>query len=193
MNNTGLRWFAPLVLVLSAVLCLELASSVTAAVTPLTTAGSPPAITPGNGNIKYPDHSGDWATAINARPLFSADRRPIPLPDRNGETARIMPRLAGVIVSQSQRLAFFAAVGGGKPVVAAEGERVGDFILRAIAPDQVTVSGPDGTRLLRPTFDPTPTAPTETRTAAPLVEVTALPIAGSHQTLLDLVRDGPQQ
>lgn len=94
---------------------------------------------------------------ILARPLFASNRRP---PAEAG-TARAdagpgtgLPRVAGVLVGPSGRSVIFAAEGTEKPMVMAEGDRVAGFVVQSIAPGQVTLLGPGGMRVLRPTFEP---------------------------------------
>lgn len=55
------------------------------------------------------------------------------------------PRLAGVFVSPAHRSAIFEA-SRGVPTVVEEGERIGDYLVRAIAPDSVEIER-DGKRL----------------------------------------------
>ncbi len=77
-----------------------------------------------------------------ARPLFSPLRRPAsaaiqpvvqPLP----------PRLSGIVVTGSARYAIFVP-SGGTPMIAAKGQLIGDFKIRAITTTQVILSGPNG-------------------------------------------------
>ncbi|MBV9735700.1 MAG: hypothetical protein JO209_07295 [Acidisphaera sp.] len=91
---------------------------------------------------------------ILARPLFSVSRRPAQeSPVAADQTASALPRVAGVLVGPSQRIAIFAAADGqNKPTVVAEGDRVAGFLVRSIAPGEVTLLGPQGTRVLRPSF-----------------------------------------
>lgn len=93
---------------------------------------------------------------ILARPLFSPDRRPAA---SGARSVSGLPRLAGIVVTGSRKVAIFAAPAGGKPVVADEGGRLGAYDVRAINEDGVTVVGPEGALVLRPIFDPAPPAP----------------------------------
>jgi hypothetical protein len=68
-----------------------------------------------------------------------------------------LPRLSGIVVSGSHKLAIFA--GSGKPIVAEEGVRLGAYDVTAISDAGVTVVGPEGTTVLRPLFDPAPPPP----------------------------------
>lgn len=87
------------------------------------------------------------AQAILARPLFRADRRPVPRP---GKTGTALPRLSAIIVTQGARRAIFA--GEGKPLIVGLGGRVGSYRLDAIGPERIRLSGPDGRIVLRPQF-----------------------------------------
>jgi hypothetical protein len=89
---------------------------------------------------------------IIARPLLEPKRRPpdVPQAAAQGPTAaEALPRLAGVIVTPSDRRAIFAPASG-KPLVATEGARVAGFVLEHIGPDGVTMSGAGGQKVLRP-------------------------------------------
>lgn len=97
----------------------------------------------------------DLVSVLLARPLFTPGRRP----PRGGPAAAGagpagLPRLTGVLVDGASRRAILVPAPGGKPMVAAEGAQVGDFVVERIEPGQVTLGGPGGTRVLRPSFDP---------------------------------------
>lgn len=96
-----------------------------------------------------PDRHADWLRQIRARPLFSPERRPI----ETGVTG--LPRLTGIVVNGTQRVAIFDGPSNGHPVLAQAGGRVGAFEVRSVTSDGVTVFGPDGTAMLRPAFDMT--------------------------------------
>jgi hypothetical protein len=114
---------------------------------------------------RSPGRHAAWLREILARPLFSANRRPA----EGG--MRGLPRLTGTVLAGPERLAIFA--GGDHPIVARVGGHVGAYEVSAITELGVTVSGPDGTTLIKPAFDPgrpaasTPpaTAPQPARTA----------------------------
>lgn len=73
---------------------------------------------------------------ILARPLFSPTRRP---PAHASAPAdKSLPRLAGVIVTPAGRRAIFAPAAG-RPVVVPEGGSIGRYVVRSIAPGQVTL------------------------------------------------------
>jgi hypothetical protein len=93
----------------------------------------------------------DWVDDSLARPLFTQGRRP------NSHGVAVaglqgLPRLAGVIVAPSGRSAIFADGGVTTPIVAAEGTQLGRYRVQSIEAGQVTVLGPEGTRVLHPSF-----------------------------------------
>ncbi len=126
-----------------------------------------------------PDRSRDWAATALARPLFAPDRRPVPEPRAavaGGPGGRDLPRLAGVLVAPGGGAAIFAAAGeGAKPLVLRVGDRVSEFEVKAIVAGEVTLTGPEGDRVVRPSFDPRgggggaprPTPPVAAAPAAP--------------------------
>ena len=87
---------------------------------------------------------------VLARPLFSENRR---APPPNSRTFSILPRLTGVLITQEIRIALFDGGSAGKCVSLGQGDRLGDFIISLVTPGEVVVTGPDGTRVLHPTFD----------------------------------------
>lgn len=97
-----------------------------------------------------PDRHSAWLKQILARPLFSPGRRPVEVA---GVGVQGLPRLTGVVLAGSQRLAIFAGASNGHPIVAERGAHIGAYEVQAIADTGVTVAGPEGTTLLRPAFD----------------------------------------
>jgi hypothetical protein len=93
------------------------------------------------------------ATSL-ARPLFSRTRRPpaAALGDDAGADALADKRLAGIIVAPDGRFAIFA-VSGAKPLTVTEGATVGDWRVEKIAATEIALSGPNGTKVLKPTPD----------------------------------------
>ncbi|HEY4041323.1 MAG TPA: hypothetical protein VGM32_05700 [Rhodopila sp.] len=109
-----------------------------------------------------PNRQEAWLEEIMGRPLFSPGRRPI----EGG--VRGLPRLTGIVVAGSQRVAIFASSGSDHPLVAQAGSHVGPYEVLTIDDTGVTVRGPEGTTLIRPIFDPArPTPPTPQRAPAP--------------------------
>lgn len=94
-----------------------------------------------------------WFKETISRPLFSPDRRPI---GPEARTIRGLPRLTGIIVDGTRRVALFAAPQGGRPTVAEAGSHIGAYEVRDVADTGVVVIGPEGSTLIRPLFDPGP-------------------------------------
>jgi hypothetical protein len=99
------------------------------------------------------DQHGIWLNDILARPLFSPDRKPVGSGDVRG-----LPRLTGIIVSGSRRIAIFASASGDHSIVGEVGTRIGVYEVKAVEDTGVTVTGPGGTSIIRPLFDTAPPA-----------------------------------
>jgi hypothetical protein len=111
------------------------------------------------------DHRAKWLNEILARPLFSPTRRPVET------TVSGLPRLTGIVMTGSERVAIFAAPGNDHPIVARAGARVGAYEVQSIGDEGVTVAGPTGITLIRPIFDvarPATPAPSGTPGARPV-------------------------
>ena len=117
---------------------------------------SPPA--PGSATpppSQAPDFVRNWTTVILARPLFDPNRRPAAEAKAGSSPAlNGLPRLAGVLVSPTGRIAIFAGSSDGKPTSVSEGGKIGPFTVENISAGQVVVRGSDGTRTLHPSFAP---------------------------------------
>ena len=109
-----------------------------------------------------------WAADILARPLIYPGRRaPAPAAAAVEQApAEPMPRLAGVIVGPAGRSALFVPGQGGRTLVLQEGAHVGPYVIRTIRSNEVVLEGPEGTRLLHPTYDDAP-QPSEPAPALP--------------------------
>lgn len=102
-----------------------------------------------------------WIAAILARPLFNPDRRPAMAAraEVSPEHREDLPRLTGIIILPSGRQAIFAANSeGARSIVATEGSQVGAWRVVAIRVEGVQVAGPDGERILRPSYANAPAA-----------------------------------
>jgi hypothetical protein len=156
--NGTLRLLILVAVALSALIAVELLSSSgggtdTAAVPAVQTAETAPP-----PDTQSPS---DYVGTILARPLFRADRKPYVTNDQDVSTAPIdLPRLAGILLASDLKRAIFAPDGSDKPIVVSEGENVGSWRVQEIAPDSVTVTGPDGTRRIRPKFAANAVPPT---------------------------------
>ena len=97
----------------------------------------------------------DRAAAIVARPLFAPSRRPDAT--ENGVTRPLgsatLPRLAGIVVTPAARIALFAEVGAAHLLARHEGDLIGPFEIRAIAPGIVDAAGPEGLVRMRVSWE----------------------------------------
>ena len=99
----------------------------------------------------------EWVRIILDRPLFTAGRRPPAGAAAARPSAAPMPRVAGIIVEGGQRRVIFAASNEkAYPLVLQEGAELNGFKIVSIEAGQVTLQGPNGLRVLRPSFDPNP-------------------------------------
>jgi hypothetical protein len=107
-----------------------------------------------------------WVATLLARPPFSPARRPPAVAAAADAAAPGVPRLAGILVSPSRKLAIFAADGAAKPLTALEGDAVGRYRVLSIEVSEVILRGADGTHVLhlsfgaglRPSAGPAPVA-----------------------------------
>lgn len=113
----------------------------------------PPLAAPAASPASVPavDRERGWVATALARPLFSPDRRPSAVAATAGPSG--LPRLTGTLVSPSERSAIFAAVGH-IPIVVHEGGRIDAYTVMSIEAGLVRLRGPDGMRILHPTFQP---------------------------------------
>jgi len=100
----------------------------------------------------YRDQNATRALTALARPLFNPDRRPeAPHPDAApAPPPNSLPRLTGTLVSPRGKHAIFAV--GDKPAVMREGGRIDAWTVQEISAGTVTITGPDGPRVLRVSF-----------------------------------------
>ncbi len=127
-------------------------------------------------------------SSILARPLFNPSRLPAPSGKRTGRHGKV-PRLSGVIIYGADRLAIFAGPRGGQPIVAAKGDKVGDWAISLIEPGWVTLVGHGRSQRIQPMFV---SPSTMTALSAPAVKPSPLAVAmaASHRALLKLLERG---
>ena len=113
---------------------------------------------------------------ILARPLFSPGRRPRSDEAVAAAPASELPRLTGTVITLSGRTALFAVPGADKPIAAREGDNVGRFVVGAIGPTEVAMTGPDGPALWRMRSGPQAVM----ETAAPVPTEQALHTRGNE-------------
>ena len=120
------------------------------------------------------DRTQEWVATVLARPLFSPDRRPAMEATAAATTGLPgLPRLAGIMVGPFGRSAIFA--GDRKPIVVQEGARIDAYTVKAIDAAQVRLLGPDGMRVLYPTFQQSGSAAIATAVPARRLGQAALP------------------
>jgi hypothetical protein len=102
-----------------------------------------------------PDHD-DMVETLLARPLFSPSRRPdrAAAPAEAGKHDADAPRLAGILIDGPGKRAIFALPSGDSQVFVEEGGEVEGWSVDEITPASVTLTGPEGSRKLEPSFDP---------------------------------------
>jgi hypothetical protein len=100
------------------------------------------------------NHSAELETIL-ARPLFQPDRRPA----LEATASPKIGRLAGIIVSGTEKRLIFAGSSGGKPIVVKEGDHVDAEVVQSISDEQAALSGPDGVKVITPSFDAKGTSP----------------------------------
>jgi hypothetical protein len=141
---------------------------------------------PGPPDPGPPDTPQARVDAILARPLFQPNRRPpASVPGAGASGPAALPRLSGVMISRAGRSVIFAAGADGKPVVLAEGGRIGAYVVQSISAGEAVVLGPEGKRTLRPSFGPSigGATPPDAPGGAPVS------VAG-RPSILDLLRSG---
>jgi hypothetical protein len=95
------------------------------------------------------------AKSILSRPLFAASRRPeIHEPHTiSGSHDDELPRLAGIIINESIRLAIFQPKSPEKAIVIGVGDEIGGEKVMAISAREVVIASSNGQRHLRPAPD----------------------------------------
>ena len=120
---------------------------------------APPTAAAPHATAVTPGTSAAELQTILARPLFAPNRRPPSVaagPAVAGAPPPSLPRVAGILLDGNRRSVIFAAAGDVRPLVVNEGGEVNGFRVQSIEDGQVTVVGPDGPRVLHPTFDQNP-------------------------------------
>jgi hypothetical protein len=155
MRGSGFALFALTAAALLGTLSLELGRGGADGTAGLAAPRAAPAPPAAPAQAPAMDRSEEWVATILARPLFSPDRRaPLDEAQSSATAPDVLPRLTGVLVSPAGKTAIFANPIGGKPIALREGGRIGGFTVQAIEAGQVTLTGPEGAKVLRPTFEP---------------------------------------
>lgn len=92
-----------------------------------------------------------WRDTMLGRPLFDPTRRPPAAATEDTATSEEIPRLSGIMVTPTEKIAVFSPAMGA-PIVVNQNSRFGVFTVLAIAADGVTISGPHGIVVLRSDF-----------------------------------------
>jgi hypothetical protein len=85
---------------------------------------------------------------ILGRPLFDPTRRPPAIQAQDAAASVQIPRLSGIMITSTQKIAVFAPATGA-PIIVGQNSRMGAFTVLAIADDSVTMKGPAGVIVLR--------------------------------------------
>jgi hypothetical protein len=85
------------------------------------------------------------------RPLFNPTRRPPAKPTQDVTAPVDMPRLSGIMITPTTKIAVLSPAMGA-PVVVNQNSRFGAFTVLAISNDSVTMQGPQGVIRLRSDF-----------------------------------------
>ncbi|HEV2187022.1 MAG TPA: hypothetical protein VGR70_07425 [Stellaceae bacterium] len=153
MINRGVFLLAAGCVFFGAVILVELSGGMTHPVPP---AAVPPGVdnTPAMASDVAADPN-RLVPTILARPLFSPTRQPPPATGNevSGNFELGGARLTGIVIGPGERLAIFD-MKGSKPVVLNEGETVSGWRVDSIAPSEVSLVGPGGTKTLQPKLDP---------------------------------------
>ena len=121
----------------------------------------------------------EWAATALSRPLFAPGRRSYEPTTKDGSEPSL-PRLSGVLVSPSDRVAIFAADASHETLAIRVGSAIGGHQVQSVDPGQVVVLDNGGPRILRPTFY-SPLQPA--KTAPPIVMSRARPTDGAITAL----------
>ncbi len=111
-------------------------------------------------------------TTILARPLFRPDRRPVAVAARGDST---LPRLSGILIGPSLRLAILTPAAG-PPRLVKQGGRIGAYRVSTIAATAVTLTAPGVRLVLTPHFAGTPDAPPPSAQPDPPLRPHGLPL-----------------
>ena len=92
-----------------------------------------------------------WTDVVVGRPLFDPSRRPPAAPAQASVEPVEIPRLSGIMITPTEKIAVFSP-SMGAPVIVGVNSQFGPFVVQAITADSVTVKGPEGVMVLRSDF-----------------------------------------
>lgn len=175
---------------LAAVIVLELEDFATPEVPVLAAAQRPSPASPATAAERNQD---DWIAQSLARPLFNPDRRPAPAgtAGASGNRAEEPPRLTGILITSAGRQAIFAV--GERSLAVREGGGIGSFVVREISGGQVSLTGPAGPRLVRPSYIPVGEDKDRAAAGRPAAGTAAAFAANPAPSGLDILRNAARQ
>lgn len=165
MQRLGFMAVGGLTLGLGCIVAIEAWGGRNPATTALT-ARSPAPLRFNPATAAAPDRSGHWASTILAHPLFNPSRHSPVAAATGGAASNGLPRLSGIMISPTGRLAIFSPAGG-KPIIAVEGSHIGRYTIHSITPDHITIEGPGGLRIVRTAFGASQRGTTNNHAAEP--------------------------
>ena len=87
--------------------------------------------------------------AVTERPLFNQSRRPPPIADGIAQpSVQGSLSVAGIVISGRERIAFIRQGNDRKLTRMQEGQAIGDWTIRSISTDRVTLAGRGGEAIL---------------------------------------------
>jgi hypothetical protein len=102
-------------------------------------------------NISAPEPTlSTWRNMMLSRPLFDPTRRP-PAPTQAPAAPVELPRLSGIMVTPTEKIAVFSPATGA-PIIVNQNSRFGPFTVMAISGETVAIKGPSGVIVLRSDF-----------------------------------------
>jgi hypothetical protein len=151
---TGLRLLTGVFAVLAAAVVGEIADRPTGEIKSLVARTQPAPAAPVTSAVPIANRSETWPAILLGRPLFAPDRRPVP--EAAGPVPHEMPpppRLSGIVLSPSLRLAIFESNHTTRAIVVADGGVIDGWTVAMIEADSVTLAR-DGSEsiTLRPHF-----------------------------------------
>jgi hypothetical protein len=102
-----------------------------------------------------------------SRPLFDPTRRPPAAPAPVPTAPMEIPRLSGIMISPTEKIAVFSPATG-PPIVVNQNSRFGPFTVLAISGDSVTIASPSGVSVLRWDFSAREKPETAAKPALPV-------------------------
>ncbi len=83
-----------------------------------------------------------------SRPLFDPSRRPPAAPAQDATAPVEIPRLSGIMITPTEKIAVFSPAMGA-PIIVSQNSRFGPFTVLAISGENVTIKGPGGVTVVR--------------------------------------------